>query len=208
MVEIEERCLGTFQQHLLTASQRTVKQRHRVGDVGLQATAVLDEATDDLVDVERLFAGLFDHEVLGDRTSSHRVGEVFDVDHLTDAHADPARLVGVRRPDALQRGADLVVATHRLGDRIVGLMPRKDQMRQAGNSEPFAQDAAPLECVDLVEQRRQINHDTIGDHGHDMVIQHATRDQLQSIFLVIDHHRVTGVVAALVTHHIGVFLRQ
>ena len=155
-----------------------------------------------------MFAGLFDQRVLGDRPRPHRVGEVLDVDDLTDPHTDPAGLVGVGRTDALQRGADLVVAAHRLGDRIVGLVPREDQVRQARDLEAAARDAAPLERVDLVEQRRQVDHDAVGDHRHDVVVQHAARNQLEGVLLVVDDHRVTGIVAALVAHHVGVLLRQ
>ena len=65
-----------------------------------------------------------------------------------------------------------------------------------------------LERVDLVEQRRQVDHHAVADHRHDVVVQHAARHELQRVPLVADDDGVPGVVAALVAHHVGVLLGE
>jgi histidinol dehydrogenase len=208
VVEVEERRLGALEQHLLAALERVVEQAHRVAHVGLQALPVRGEPGDDVVDVERLLAGLFDHRVLGDRTGPHGGGEVVEVGDLAGAHPDAARLVGVGRADALQRRADLVVAAHRLGDRVVGLVPREDQVGLARHLEPGARDASRFEGVDLVEQGRQVDDDTVRDDRDDVVVQHTARGELEGVPLVVDDDGVPGVVSALVAHDVRVLLRE
>ncbi len=175
---------------------------------GATRGAELTEVLDDLVDVERLAAGLLDQRVLGDRALAHQPGEAFGIENITDADADATRLVGIRRADALEGGADLVVASHGLGDRIVGLMPGKDEMRTARHLQLGARDPARLEHVDLGEQRRQIDDDAVGDHRDHVVVEDARRHELQGVALTTDDDGVAGVVAALVPHHVSVFFRQ
>ena len=163
---------------------------------------------DDLVDVERVAARLFDEGVLGDGPLADELREPRRVEDVTDAETDAARLVGVGRADALERRADLVVAAHRLGDRIVRLVPREDQVGAARHLQLGARDATRLEHVDLGEQRRQVDDDAVGDHGDDVLVENAGWHELECVPLTVDHHRVPSVVAALVAHDVGVFFRQ
>ena len=107
-----------------------------VGDERRQPGAELAERGHDLVDVERVAARLLDERVLGDGAFAHERREASRVEHVADAQPDAAGLVGVGRADALQRGADLVVAAHRLGDRVVRLVPREDQVGVARHLQP------------------------------------------------------------------------
>ena len=134
--------------------------------------------------------------------------ERIEIEHLAGADADPPGLVGVRRTDPLEGGADLVVAAHRLGDRVVGLVPREDEVGVARHLEVAARDAPRLEHVDLVEQRRQIDDHTVGDHRDHVVVQHAARHELERVPLVADDDGVPGVVPALVAHHVRVLLGE
>ena len=84
-----------------------------------------------------------DLPVLGDG-SGQNVGGESPGRHVTGSPADPAGLVGVGRADALQRHADLVLAPHGLGDDVVGLVPREDEVGAAGHTQPLTQDAAGL----------------------------------------------------------------
>ncbi len=208
MVEIEERRLGAFEQDLRPAGQRVVQQPDRVTHVRLQTRAERTEAVDDVVDVDRLATGLLDQRVLGDGTCPHGACERFELEHLAGADPDPPRLVGVGRPDALQRRADLVVAAHGLGDRVVGLVPREDQVGAARHPQIATRDAPRLEHVDLVEQGRQIDDHTVGDHRYDVLVQHTARHELEGVTLVADDDGVPGVVPALVAHDVRVLLGE
>ena len=183
-----------------------MQQAHGVGDVRREPGAQRAERVDDLVDVERLAPVAGDQPVLGDGAGSDVLGEPLRIEHLAGPDADPSGLVGVRRADALQRRADLVLAAHRLGDRVVGLVPREHQVGEARHPQPLARDAAGRERVDLGEQRRQVDDDAVGDHGDHVVVEDPARRELQGVALAADHHRVAGVVAALVAHDVAVLL--
>ena len=208
MVEVEERGLRAFEQHVGAAFERSVQQADGVGDERRHTGAELVEHGHDLVDVERVAARLLDERVLGNGAFAHERRETSRVEDVTDSQPDTPRLVGVGGADALERGADLVVAAHRLGDRVVRLMPREDQVSTARHLQLGAGDASRLERVDLLEQRRQIDDDAVGDHRDHVVVQDPRRNELQGVLLAADHHGVAGVVAALVAHHVGVLLRQ
>ena len=208
VVEVEERGLGTFEQHVSTRRECTVEQTDRVGDIRGHTGAELPEVFDDLVDVERLASGLLDQRVLRERTLADQASESVGVEHITDADTDAARLVGVGRADPLERGADLVVAAHRLGDRVLRLMPREDQVRPARHLQLGTRVPTRFEHVDLGEERRQIDHDTVRDHRDHVFVQDAGGHELQCVPLAVDDDGVARVVAALVAHDVGVLLRQ
>ena len=132
VVEIEERRLGALEEKMGAGRQGIVEEADRVGDVRRQAGGEGVERGDDLVDVERLGAVIGELAILGDRPGTHLLAEASRIEHIAGADADAAGLVGVRRSDALERGADLVVAAQRLGDGVVGLVPREDEVGAAG----------------------------------------------------------------------------
>ena len=41
--------------------------------------------------------------------------------------------------------------------------------------QPLARDAPRLQRVDLGEERRQVDHDAVADHRHDVVVEDAAR---------------------------------
>ncbi len=166
------------------------------------------ERGDDLFDIERISARVLDQPVLCERPFAHERGEPFGIEHVSGAQSHAASLVGVGGADPLQRRADLVVAANRLGDRVVGLVPGEDQVCVARHLETRARDATALERVELVEEGRHVDDDTVRDHRGDVVVQNARRDQLQRVPLAVDDDRVPRVVPALVAHDVGVFLRQ
>ena len=190
------------------ARQRAVQQAHRVGDERRELRSEFDETGDHLVDVQRLTARLLDEHALRDRSLFQQGGETLGVEHVTGANPDAPRLVGIRRADALERGADLVVAANGLGDRVVRLMPREHEMGMARHAQVRARHATSFEGGDLGEQRRQVDDHAVGDHRDHVLVQDPARDQLQRVALAVDHHRVPGVVATLVPHHVGVLFGQ
>jgi hypothetical protein len=208
VVEVEEGRLRSFEQHVRAVGERAMEETDRVGDVWSEPATEGAERLDDVIDVEGFAARLFEQRVLGESALADERREAIDVEDVAGAEADPARLVGVRRTDPLERRADLVVAAHRLGDRIVGLVPREDEVRSARHLQVVTADTARLERVDLGEQRGQVDDDPVGDDGDDVVVEDSRRDELQCVPLAVDHHGVAGVVPALIPHDVGVLLRQ
>ena len=146
--------------------------------------------------------------ILGDRPGAHLLAEAPRVEHVAGTDADAAGLVGVRRADAFERGADLVVAAQRLGDGVVGLVPWEDEVGAAGHPEAVAGDATGGERVDLGEQRRQVDDDAVGDDRDDVVVEDAARRELQGVSLATGHDGVPGIVPSLVAHDVAVLLGE
>ena len=63
-------------------------------------------------------------------------------------------------------------------------------------------------AVDLVEQHRRLDHDTVADDRHHVVVEHPRRQELEGEGLTVHDDRVAGVVAALVADDHGHLLGQ
>ena len=68
----------------------------------------------------------------------------------------------------------------------------------------------PRSCepVDLTEQHAEVDHDAVADDGNDGRREDAARQQVQGVFLVVDHDRVAGVVAAVEPHAVVELLAE
>ena len=208
MVEVEEGGLSAFEQDVRVRRKRIVEQADRVRQVRHQARAQRAESFHHLVDVEFFAAGFADQLVLDRCALADQPRKPFGVTRIASADTDPAHLVGVSGTDATQRRTELVVTTHCLGDRIVALVPREDEVRSTRHLEVRTRVATRFEHVDFVEQRRQVNNDSVGDHRNDVRVQNSRRHELQRILLAIDDHGMARVVAALIAHDVGVLFRQ
>ena len=208
MIEVEERRLRTFQQQVLVGIECVVQQLHGVDHVWRETPGQCRESLDELVDIQGLAAERDDLGVVADGAILHCGCEAGGVDHLAGAHTLAAGLVGVRRPDALQRRADAGIAATGLVQRVQRLVPREDQVGLTADLQLGATDATGLQGVDLVEQRGHVDDDAVADHGDHMRVQHAGGHQLQRISLGADHDGVAGIVPTLVPHHVGVLAGQ
>jgi hypothetical protein len=72
-------------------------------------------------------------------------------------------------------------------------------VRREARPQPPDVDAARGEGVELLDQRRRVDHDAGPDDRDDVRIEDARRDEMELEDLVAEHQRVSGVVAALVT---------
>mgnify|MGYP000511707203 CR=1 FL=1 len=116
---------------------------------------------------------------------------------------------GAKLPRTAWRYTDVqfrapLVAALGLVQRVERLVPREDEVGLAAHLQLRAADAAALERVDLLEQRGQVDHHAVPDDRNDVRVQHAARDELQRVPLGAHHHRVTGVVATLITDDMAV----
>jgi hypothetical protein len=81
-------------------------------------------------------------------------------------------------------------------------------MSVAGQVQLGTRHPACLEPVDLTDEVRGIHDHAVGDDRGDVVVEDTRRDQLQGEALTVDHHRVPGVVTALVANDEGMFLGE
>ena len=137
VVEVEERGLGALEEHMLAGLQRFVHERDRVAQVGRHAVGDLaGVARHQVVDVDRFLPEGDDHRVFSGGPRLQRGGELGAVDDVARPQADSAGLVGVGGADALQRRADAGVAAGRFGRRVVGDVPRQDEVGVGGQLQP------------------------------------------------------------------------
>ena len=200
VVEIEERGLRPFQQHVLPSGKCLVNERDAVGDHRLDPGCQLVEVArgngvrvegEPVVDLgEDVVLLLEDHVEL--LTEDLRVEEVLH------PQADPGRLVRVGRPDPPLGRAELVLPQEALGHAVELLVVRHDQVRVAADLQPAAVDSTPFEHVDLGDQHAGVDDHTVADERGDVPVEHAARHELQRERLAVHHDGVARVVAALV----------
>ena len=100
------------------------------------------------------------------------------VEHGPGTNTYTACFVGICRPNAFQRGANFVVAALSFSQGVVQLMPRENEMCLARHFEACTRNAPRLELVDFRKQCGHVDHNTVANDWGDMVVQHATRNEL------------------------------
>ena len=149
-----------------------------VGKVRHESLCVVVVTTNDVVDVEQFFAERRKEFVFLRGALLDQRAESISVAHVAGAHADALHLVGIGRPDSLQRGAEFRLAARRLADGVVPLVPGEDEVCQRRDAQARTRNTASFERVDLVEERRQVDDHAIADHRRDVRIQHAAWHEL------------------------------
>ena len=91
---------------------------------------------------------------------------------------------------------------------VEGHVVRHDHVRAAAHADLGHVDAASDEHVQLADERRGVDDDAVPDDGRDVRIHDAGRAELELHRLVAPHHRVAGVVAALVADHHRYLFRE
>ena len=149
MIDVEERGLCTLEQDRRVVVERVVQHVDGVGKILRESRREVVVLRDDRIDVEERFAQRGEYGVFLRGAFFDDRAEPLAVAHFPRAHSDALDLVGVCRSDAFQRRADLGVAAQRLADRILALVPRKDEVRERRHSQLCARDAAALQSVDF-----------------------------------------------------------
>ena len=200
VVQVQERRLGAFEQHVLAALEGLVDERHRVGDVGRHPGGDLGQvALGHLVGVEpEAVVHLGQHQVLLGQHRREFLAEDVRVEQVLDPQPHPAGLVRVRRTDAAFGRTELVLAEVPLDEAVELLVVRQDQVGVARHPQPGTVDPTRLESVDLGQHDDRIDHDAVADDRSDVVVQDTGRDQLQGEGLAVDDEGVPRIVAALV----------
>src|SRR5262249_39078076 len=130
------------------------------------------------------------------------------VEHVLHPDPEPGRLVGVGRPDAAARGADLQLAEpplRRLVDRDV---PGHDQVSVSGEDDDGCVDPARVELVHLADQHLRVDDAAAADHGR-LPRDHTARRLPDLVRLAAGDDRVPGVRPTLVAaYHIRALREQ
>ena len=202
MVDVEQRALRAFQQHRLALLERGVEQVAGVGDAVLESLGLGQQVLDDLGRVERLaVVDLDQHLVLQLQCGLDLLGQQRLVEHVGDTDPDAGDLVLIAGADAAAGGADLLAARVSLDDLVHGDVIRHQQVRVGGDQQPLGVHAAVFQTLELGEQHTGIYDDAVADDVGDAGREDPRGDQVKrEVLATRQHHRVAGVVAALVAH--------
>jgi len=132
------------------------------------------------------------------------------VEQVVDADAGTADLVFVAGADATPGGADLGLPLALFAGRVQGAVIGHDHMGGGADHEIFRGycQALFLQVIDLFDEDAGVDHHPVTDEAGFVGMKDPRGDEVKDMFLVIDHERVAGVVAALKTHHTVSLFRE
>ena len=100
----------------------------------------------------------------------------------------------------LPRRAELVAPEVPLGQSVELLVVRHDEVGVTRQDQPGAVDPCIGEAVHLGDEHSRINDHAVSDDRNDVVVEDPARQELEREGATVHDDRVTGVVAALITH--------
>ena len=203
VVEVEEGRLGPLEQDLAPGVHGVVDHADRVAHHGLDTRGVLTQvAVRDLPGIHgQAVVHLGQDGVLLLEHDVELLAEDLGIEEVLDPQADAGGLVGVGGADAALGRAKGVLAQEALGHPVQLLVVRHDQVGVPADHQAAGVDAPGRQGVELLEQDRRVDDDTVADDRRDVVVEDAARHQLECEGLAVDDDAVAGVVAALVTDH-------
>ena len=185
---------------LLAGVEGVVDEGHGVAHHGLDAGGVLAQvALADGLDLDgQAVVHLGQDGVLLLQRHLELLAEDLGVEQVLDPQPHPAGLVGVGRADAPPGRAQRVLAQIALGHPVELLVVRHDQVGVAAHHHPAHVDPLGRQRVELGQEHPGVDDHAVADDRGDVGVEDPARHQLQGEGLAVDHHRVPGVVAALV----------
>ena len=153
---------------------------------------------DERGEVERGGAHRAEEQVLVGQQALEARPQDTAIEQVLHAQPDAPCSIGVRRPDAPARGADLRPVEPRLVGPVQGHVVGHDHVGAAADADPRDVDPAGRQHVQLADQGLGIDDDPVPDDRGDVRVEHARWDEVELEDLVALDHRVAGVVAALV----------
>jgi hypothetical protein len=156
------------------------------------------------LEIDRLGAEVLgEHEVVVLEVGLELGGEALGVEEVVHAQRAAGDLVLVGGADALAGGADLVAGgLGGLARAVERGVVAEDQRAARADAQALAHlDAAGFEGADLGQQVVRVEHHAIADETGHALAHDARGHEVELVFGLADHQRVTGVVAALEAHH-------
>ena len=202
VVDVEERTLGTLEQHPLAlldgcrAGTRSCRRRAAAAAPRSRRTGV------DRGRIQRRGVGLpvCEQAILEVDDVLQPGAEVGPVEIAEADRQRPPHLVAVAGADAAAGGADRPAPRQAaVEDPVFGDVPGKDDVGPVAESQlALDADAARLEAVDLLDHLGGIEHDAAGDHAGHAVAEDAAGDDRELPGLAAGHDRVARVGPARV----------
>ena len=203
VVDVEQGPLRPLQEHDPALVERPVEHQRGVGDVRPEPLGIDGVLLDDRLGVDPApVVDLGEHLVLLAKRQVELLPQDAGVEQVRGAHAHPADLVPVGRPDPATGRPDLGLAQVALGHDVERPVVGHDQVRVGADEQPVRGDPPGLQPVHLLEEHAGVDDHAVADDRGAVRTEHAARQQVQCVGLGPDDHGVAGVVAALVAHDV------
>ena len=208
MVDIQQGALRAFANDARAILQRRMQIDRRVADVVSQECRRFQVAFCRRPRVQGC-AVLPPQRLVGRFDGADKpLGKDLDIQqHVARADAGASGFVQVCGTDAAQGCANFGVAKRFFARRVQGNMRRRDDMRPRTYDQILRRDgdAQGAHGLNLAHEIDRVDDHAIAHHGHDIVMQHARRQQMQLVDLPFYGDGVTGIVAAgIARHDIGI----
>lgn len=196
MVDVEQRTLCAFSQHVLAFGECTVDFDFGVGEVELTHIVhtlepllffLGDVVVGEVEILQNLFVACLECSVFGFES----------VEDVTHAQTYTCSLVAIGRANALTRGAHLVLALGGLVGAVEHTMGGENQMGALADVQTLGQlIASCLQLVGFCHEEVGGNHATIADDVHLALVEDAGGNGTEHEFLAIEDDGVAGIGAA------------
>jgi hypothetical protein len=142
-----------------------------------------------------------EHEVVQLEQAFEAGGEAIGVGEVLHAQRAPSDLVLVGRADAAAGRADLDVAERALARLVERDVHGQHERARGRDAQPIAHaDAGRFQLADLLQQRRERQHDAVADQDRHALVQHARRYEAQYRLAPAGDERMTGILPTLEAH--------
>ncbi len=195
MVDVEERTLGAFGEHVLALGERAVEFNLGVGEVELAHVVHTFEP----------FLFLFSDVVVGEVevaeyllvTGFQRLVLLFEtIEDVAYAKTHAGSLVAISRTDALTRGAHFVLALGSFVSAVEHAVGRKDEVSALADVKTLGElVASGFELMSLSHEEVGSNDATITYDVHLTLVEYARGNGTQHEFLTVEDNGVAGVGA-------------
>ena len=202
MVHIEQRPLGSLEQHRPPFADFLVEETSRIGKIGKDARGQ-----------RQISVGHFGGRVeLGVRNGSREPffldkfttlgAEALRVGQVTEPQPPAAHLILVGRADSFGCGPDLPLSPGPFAGLLHGAMVGQDHMRMVADPQPVARlEACLAQGIQLFDKRFRVKDHSRAQYGGLFRTQHSAGEQLKDQLFVFMDYGMPGVGATLVARN-------
>ncbi len=203
VVDIQQGALGALEHDLLPRGAHLVQHAGDIGHHGTDALGHFQAFVQYLLEVHGLGLEIvLEREVVVVEDLAEARGEAFTMEHVAHLETAAGDLVFVGRTDTTPGGTDGLLAARLLARLVQRDMIGQDQGAGLADEQTFlGRNAVLAQHVQFAQQSIGGQHHAVTDHALHTLAQDAGRDEVQDGLPAVDDEGVTGIVAALETHH-------
>ena len=203
MVDVEHGGLAAFEQNILTLIQSLVQHERHIGGVRTNLLAIFQQLVKVFCQAHRLSSvDLFNQLVLQLEVCLNLSPQMLFIKQIGHSDSDAIHLVGISWADAPTRRANLRGAARTFVELIHVSVVRSGDVSTQGDQKLGAIDTLALQRVHLVDEHLRVDDNARANNRSDVLIHHATRQQMQGVALVTNDDGMASIGTAVVASHV------